>query len=64
MSRINTDATLLGWVNNFDWSVIPTVTNKVTFHFRGSTYSNNSTIISAKTFLESKGIIFTNLTMA
>lgn len=64
MSRINTDATLLGWVNNFDWSVIPTVTNKVKFHFRGSTYSNNSTIISAKTFLESKGIVFTNLTMA
>lgn len=63
MTKANTDATLLGWVNNFDWSGIPAVANKVTFHFRGSTYSNIPTVLSAKAFLESKGIVFTNLTM-
>lgn len=63
MSTTNVDATLLGWVNNFDWSGIPTVTNKVTFDFYNSRYSNNSAVINAKTFLESKGIIFTRLTI-
>lgn len=64
MSTANVDATLLGWVNNFDWSVITPVTNKVTLDFKNSKYSNNPSVISAKAFLESKGIVFTNLTMA
>ena len=61
MSTANVNATLTGWVNNFDWSAIPTVANKVTFDFKGSTY--NASALSAKTFLEGKGIIFTNLTL-
>ena len=64
MTTANVDATLLGWVNNFDWSAVPTVTNKVTFDFYNSKYSNNSAVIAAKTFLEAKGIVFTRLTMA
>ncbi|WDF45243.1 hypothetical protein PQ459_10065 [Chryseobacterium sp. KACC 21268] len=63
MSTANVDATLLGWVNNFDWTGIPSVTNKVTFDFYNSRYSNNSAVISAKAFLESKGILFTRLTI-
>ena len=59
----NTDSTLLGWVNNFDWSGVAPVTNKVTLNFKNSKYSNNSAVISAKSFLESKGIVFANLTM-
>lgn len=58
------DATLLGWVNNFDWSGIAPVTNKVTIDFYNSKYSNNPSVIAAKDFLEAKGYIFTNLTMA
>lgn len=64
MSTTNVDATLLGWVNNFDWSSIPTVTNKVTFPFVNSKYSNSSAVISARSFLISKGIVLANLTMA
>lgn len=63
MSTTNVNATLLGWVNNFDWSVIPTVTNKVTLDFFNSKYSNDTAVINAKAFLESKGIVFTRLTM-
>ena len=63
MPTANVNATLLGWVNNFDWSVIPTVTNKVTLDFFNSKYSNNTAVINAKAFLESKGIVFTRLTM-
>ena len=62
MSTANVDATLLGWVNNFDWSGVAPVTNKVTLDFKNSKYSNNPAVLSAKTFLESKGIVFTNLT--
>ncbi len=64
MSRTNVDSTLLGWVNNFDWSGIANATNKVTFDFYNSTYSNNASVIAAKAFLETKGIVFTRLTMA
>ena len=62
MSTTNVDATLLGWQNNFDWSVIPSVT--ATYDFYNSKYSNNPAVIAAKAFLESKGITFTRLTMA
>lgn len=61
MSNANTDATLLGWANNFDWSGIPTVTNKVTFDFYNSRYTNTPNVVNAKSFLESKGIVFTRL---
>lgn len=64
MTTANVNSTLLGWVNNFDWSGIPTVTNKVTLDFYNSKYSNNTAVINAKAFLEAKGIVFTNLTMA
>lgn len=64
MSTANVNATLLGWANNFDWSKIPTIANKVTLDFFNSKYSNNQAVIAAKTFLESKGITFTRLTMA
>ncbi|GEM_PF-5499182 len=64
MSTANVDATLKGWVNNFDWSGIAPVANKVTFDFYNSKYSNNPDVIAAKTFLEAKGIVFTRLTMA
>lgn len=57
------DATLLGWHNNFDWSDIPTIPNKVTINFANSKYSNNPDVIAAKNFLEAKGYVFTNLTM-
>lgn len=64
MTTANVDATLLGWVNNFDWSSIPAVANKFTFPFApNSKYSNNPSVIAAKLFLEAKGIVFTNLTM-
>lgn len=63
MSKQNVDSTLIGWQNNFDWSAIPTIPNKVTIDFKNSKYSNNPSVISAKTFLESKGIVFTNLTI-
>lgn len=62
MSTTNVNATLLGWQNNFDWSVIPSVT--ATYDFYNSKYSNNPAVIAAKAFLEAKGIVFTNLTMA
>lgn len=62
MSTANVDATLLGWINNFDWSAIPSVT--ATYDFFNSKYSNNPSVIAAKSFLESKGITFTRLTMA
>ena len=63
MSTANVDATLLGWANNFDWSAIASVANKVTFDFINSKYSNTPQVIAAKAFLESKGIIFTRLTI-
>lgn len=63
MSTANVDSTLLGWVNNFDWTSIPTVTNKVTFDFFNSRYSNTPNVVAAKAFLESKGIVFTRLTI-
>lgn len=63
MATTNVDATLLGWVNNFDWTGIPAVTNKVTFDFFNSRYSNTPNVVSAKAFLESKGIVFTRLTI-
>ena len=62
MSTANVDATLLGWQNNFDWSVISSVT--ATYDFYNSKYSNIPAVIAAKAFLESKGITFTRLTMA
>lgn len=61
MSLARTNATLIGWASNFDWSGVPTVANKVTLDFKASTY--NSTASSAKLFLESKGIVFTNLNL-
>lgn len=64
MSTANVNATLLGWVNNFDWSAIASVANKVTFDFINSKYSNTPQVIAAKAFLEAKGIVFANLTMA
>lgn len=60
MSTTNVDATLLGWANNFDWTGVTTTSS---FSFNNSKYSNNPLVIAAKTFLESKGMIFTNLTM-
>lgn len=63
MSTANVDATLLGWVNNFDWSGIAPVVNKATLNWKNSKYSNNPTVIAAKAFLEAKGYVFTNLTM-
>lgn len=62
-SNTNTDATLLGWVNNFDWTSISS-SHRVTIDCKGSKYSNDLAVLSAKSFLESKGIAFTNLTMA
>lgn len=59
MSTANVDATLLGWAS-LDWGIL-TVT--CTYNFRSSKYSNNATVIAAKSFLEGKGITFTNLTM-
>lgn len=64
MSTANVDATLLGWVNNFDWSGVTVISPTCSIHFRSSKYSNNPAVIAAKTFLESKGYVFTNLTMA
>lgn len=64
MTTANVDATLLGWVNNFDWSFISAVTNKVTFDFYNSRYTNSPNVVAAKAFLESKGILFTRLTIA
>ena len=63
LTTANTDSTLLGWTNNFDWSGVAPVANKVTLDFKNSKYSNNPAVISAKAFLESKGIVFTRLTM-
>src|SRR5690625_3496392 len=60
MSKHNVDSTLMGWANNFDWTGY---TPSSTFNFRGSKYSNNPDVIAAKSFLEGKGIVFTNLTM-
>lgn len=62
MATANVDATLLGWVNNFDWSA-RTFATKSTYNFKVSKYSNNPAVIAAKTFLESKGLTFINLTM-
>lgn len=64
MTQANTDATLLGWVNNFDWSEVPTIPNKVTMDWYNSKYSNNPAVINAKEFLEAKGYVFTRLIMA
>lgn len=63
MSTSNVDSTLTGWVNNFDWSGIAPVINKVTIDFVNSKYSNNPSVIAAKAFLEAKGYVFTRLTM-
>lgn len=61
MTLARTNATLIGWANDYDWSGVPTVANKVTLDFKGSTY--NSSASAAKSFLESKGYVFTNLTL-
>lgn len=62
MTKARTDDTLLGWVNNFDWSGIAPVTNKVTLDFKGSTHTNSTDVNNAKAFLIAKGYVFTNLT--
>lgn len=61
MSVANVDATLLGWANNFDWAGI---TSTTAYNFNGSKHSNSPNVLTAKAFLQSKGITFTNLTMA
>lgn len=62
MTKAKTDDTLLGWVNNFDWSGISPITNKVTLDFKGSTHTNSTEVNAAKAFLIAKGYVFTNLT--
>lgn len=64
MSTANVNTTLLGWVNNFNWSGVTVISPTCSINFRSSKYSNNPAVIAAKTFLESKGYVFTNLTMA
>lgn len=61
MTKAKTDDTLLGWVNNFDWSGIAPVTNKVTLDFKGSTHTNSTAVNNAKAFLIAKGYVFINL---
>lgn len=56
MSTTNVDATLNHWAS-LDWTGF---TSTLTYNFRNSKYSASSA--SAKAFLESKGIIFINLT--
>lgn len=61
MSQENVDSTLLGWVNNFDWTDIPVRTTSVAFY---GTYSNKASVKNAKLFLEAKGFTFSSLTMS
>lgn len=63
MTTANVDDTLLGWVNNFDWSGVSVISPTCNINFRSSKYSNNASVIAAKTFLENKGYVFSTLTM-
>lgn len=61
MSTPNVDATLLGWAS-LDWAGF--TSTAPAFDFYNSKYSNNSAVIAAKIFLESKNVKFNRLTMA
>lgn len=66
MNRENVDSTLLEWANGYDWSGISDIPNKCNINFFGDTNpctcSDTPEVISAKTFLETKGYVFPHLT--
>lgn len=62
MSVANTDSTLIGWAG-LNWAEVMSPGARAV-NFRGSKHSDNPTVLSAKSFLQSKGFTFTNLTMA